>query len=41
MLHVRTIVKPEVTPYYDEQFFSNIKRVKEEGLLNVVTMPCS
>ena len=40
-MNVKTIVKPEVTPNYDEQFFSRIKRVKEEGLLNVVTMPCS
>ena len=38
---VRTIVNPGLTPYYDEQFFERIKKVKEEGLLNMVTMSCS
>ena len=41
VLGVRTIVKPGLTPYYDEQFFERIKKVKEEGLLNMVTMSCS
>ena len=35
---VRTIPAPSTSPYYDAEFFSCIKEVKEEGLLNILTM---
>ena len=35
---VRTIPAPSQPPYYDDNFFSCIKDVKNEGLLNIITM---
>ena len=35
---VRNIPAPPKSPYYDENFFSSIKEVRNEGLLNILTM---
>ena len=35
---VRTIPAPLQSPYYDDSFFSCIKAVKSEGLMNIKTM---
>ena len=34
----RNIPPPPKSPYYDEEFFSCIKKVKSEGLLNIIKM---
>ena len=38
ILEDKTIPAPSKSPYYDENFFSSIRKVKAEGLLNVTTM---
>ena len=34
----RDLVCPQQPPYYDDNFFATIRKVKEEGLLNLMTM---
>ena len=34
----RTIINPGLPPYYPDSFFAKIRQVKEESLLNIITM---
>ena len=35
MLEIRTSTDPGRPPYFSEEFFQEIKKVKKEGLLNI------
>ena len=35
----RSIINPGLPPYYPDNFFAKIREVKEENLLNIITMP--